>query len=121
MALAIPPKWLIMVTIMAFLIFTIFYGAEIFGEGAPPGSSTSPNSTGSGQETTGLFAWFSDLWDFITSMFTLMTFGIFSSSVDLHPFLSWSLFLGITMPWMFYLTSAVIEGVKALGGLIPFT
>lgn len=114
MAIQVPPLWLILGTVVGYLTFFGFYGAEVLGEET---EVDAPSSTGA----TALISFWSTVWDFIKGAFTILTFGAFSDVVTLPAALSWTLFLVFTLPWMFYLVNAIVEGVKALGGLIPFT
>ncbi len=114
MAVQVPPLWLVLASATAYTVFFAFYGAEVIGASPEP---TTPGTT----NQTALRDEFANTWDFIQAAGTVVTFGAFSDVVELAPIISWVLFMVLTLPWGFYVLSAIIEGVKALGGLIPFT
>lgn len=108
-----PPGWLIVYTAICYVVFFAFGGASIFTQ--EPGFEADGISEGSG---IGVLA---TIGTFLGDLMEFITFDLTDVGITIPVFVRVFLFLTCTVPWLFVLIAALIEGIKALGGLIPFT
>ena len=77
---AVPPGWLVGVTLLAVGIFAAFYGTAIFEDGFPTS--------------------FSGFVLFLPALAQLLTFDVFGGQSGLPFLVKLGLLLGITVPWL---------------------
>lgn len=105
MADLVPPRWLILWSVVCYGLWAVFSAGQLFFGEVP---DADVGSAGGIKDT-------------IDAIWSFVTFDPEPLGFELHGLVRGFLFLTCTVPWFFVMAAGIIEAIKALGVLIPFT